>query len=146
MGYSVPAAISAKLTCPERTVVSFNGDGCFMMLGQELATAAQFGAAAIFIIVNNGMYGTIRMHQERNFPTNVIATDLVNPDFVKLAEAYGAHGERVTRTEDFADAFDRAKESGRPAVIEIVVDQEALTPIQSLSDVREQGKKLQAAL
>ncbi|MEH6497522.1 MAG: thiamine pyrophosphate-binding protein [Pseudomonas marincola] len=146
MGYSVPAAISAKLTCPERTVVSFNGDGCFMMLGQELATAAQFGAAAIFIIVNNGMYGTIRMHQERHFPTNVIATDLVNPDFVKLAEAYGAHGERVTRTEEFADAFDRAKGSGRPAVIEIVVVQVALTPIQSLSDVREQGKKLQAAL
>lgn len=145
MGYSVPAAISAKLTCPERTVISFNGDGCFLMQGQELATALQFDAPVIFIIVNNGMYGTIRMHQERNFPGNVMATELKNPDFVKLAEAYGAFGERVTETEQFASAYARAVDSGLPAVIEIIVDQEALTPVQSLSAARAQGEKQKAA-
>ncbi|MBV1929410.1 MAG: thiamine pyrophosphate-binding protein, partial [Gammaproteobacteria bacterium] len=146
MGYSAPAAISAKLACPDRTVISFNGDGCFLMQGQELATAVQFNAPVIFIIVNNGMYGTIRMHQERHFPGNVIATELKNPDFVKLAEAYGAYGERVTETEQFSDAYNRAVESGLPAVIEIIVDQEALTPVQSLSGAREQGEKQKAAL
>lgn len=139
MGYSVPAAISAKLTAPECDVLSFNGDGCFMMLGQELATAVQFGAAVIFIIVNNGMLGTIRMHQERNYPERIMATSLVNPDFVKLAEAYGAHGERVTKTEQFEAAFGRARAAGKAAVIEVVVDPEALTPLQSLSSVRREG-------
>lgn len=143
MGYSVPAAISAKLTAPDRDVLSFNGDGCFMMLGQELATAVQFGAAVIFIIVNNGMLGTIRMHQERNYPERIMATKLVNPDFVKLAEAYGAHGERVEKTEQFAAAYQRAKDSNKAAVIEIVVDPEALTPIQSLSSVRREGLEKQ---
>ncbi|GLQ06126.1 thiamine pyrophosphate-binding protein [Sneathiella chinensis] len=143
MGYSVPAAISAKLTAPNRQVVSFSGDGCFMMLGQELATAAQFGANVIFVIVNNGMLGTIRMHQERHYPERVIGTGLQNPDFVKLAEAYGAHGERVTKTADFMDAFARASASGKPAVIEVVVDPEALTPVQSLSEIRAEGKSRQ---
>lgn len=139
MGYSVPAAISAKLTAPDREVLSFNGDGCFMMLGQELATAVQFGANVIFLIINNGMLGTIRMHQERNYPDRIMATKLVNPDFVKLAEAYGAYGERVDKTEQFKDAFERARNCGKPAILEIVVDPEALTPIQSLASVREEG-------
>tara|TARA_R100000005_G_scaffold96614_1_gene85166 strand:+ start:2771 stop:4462 length:1692 start_codon:yes stop_codon:yes gene_type:complete len=144
MGYSVPAAISAKLTEPGRTVVSFNGDGCFMMLGQELATAMQFDAAVIFIIVNNGMLGTIRMHQERGYPERVHATTLANPDFAALARAYGAFGEKVTRTEDFAGVFKAAQAAGKAAVIELIVDSEALTPEQSLAAVRAQGKMAKA--
>ena len=145
MGYSVPAAISAKITEPKRTVVSFNGDGCFMMLGQELATAMQFNAPVIFIIVNNGMLGTIRMHQERTYPARVHATTLANPDFAALARAYGAFGEKVTRTEDFADVFAAAEASGKAAVIEVIVDPEVLTPEQSLSAAREQGQKTTAS-
>ncbi|MBL6959287.1 MAG: thiamine pyrophosphate-binding protein [Rhodospirillales bacterium] len=141
MGYSVPAAVAAKITEPERTVVSFNGDGCFMMLGQEMATAAQYGANVIFIIANNRMLGTIRMHQERNYPERVIATELVNPDFVLLAKAYGGHGEQVTKTEDFPAAFERAQASGKPALIELVLDPEALTPKQTLSDIQEASRK-----
>ena len=144
MGYSVPAAISAKLTEPNRTVVSFNGDGCFMMLGQELATAMQFNANVIFIIVNNGMLGTIRMHQEREYPSRVHATGLANPDFAALARAYGAFGERVEKTEAFAEVFAAAQACGTAAVIELVVDAEALTPEQSLSGMRAQGEKAKA--
>ena len=144
MGYSVPAAISAKLTEPNRAVVSFNGDGCFMMLGQELATAIQFNANVIFIIVNNGMLGTIRMHQEREYPSRVHATGLANPDFAALARAYGAFGERVEKTEAFAEVFAAAQACGTAAVIELVVDAEALTPEQSLSDMRAQGEKAKA--
>ncbi len=139
MGYSVPAAISAKLTEPSRTVVSFSGDGCFMMLGQELATAMQFNAAVIFVIVNNGILGTIRMHQERTYPERVHATTLANPDFAALARAYGAFGEKVTRTRDFADVFKAAEAAGKAAVIEVIVDTEALTPEQSLAAARAQG-------
>lgn len=140
MGYSVPAAISAKLTAPDRVVVSFNGDGCFMMLGQELATAIQFNAPVIFLIINNGMLGTIRMHQEHGYPSRVYATTLANPDFAALAQAYGAYGEKVVRTEDFADAFDRALASGKPAVLEMMVDPEVLTPEKTLSAARAQGE------
>jgi acetolactate synthase I/II/III large subunit len=107
-----------------------------MMNGQELATAVQYGLAVIFVVVNNGMYGTIRMHQERHYPGRVIGTDLVNPDFAALARAYGALGERVTHTEEFAPAFERAMASGKPALIEIRIDPEALTPRQSLSQIR----------
>ncbi len=139
MGYSVPAAIAAKAVYPDRMVVSFNGDGCFMMLGQEMITAHQFNTPVIFIVVNNGMLGTIRMHQERHYPDNIMSTDLVNPDFVKLAEAYGATGERVERTEDFADAFERAVASGKSALIELIVDPQALTPVQTLDEARAQG-------
>lgn len=139
MGYSVPAAIGAKITDPNRMVVSFNGDGCFMMLGQEMITAKQFNAPVIFIVVNNGMLGTIRMHQEREFPNNVMSTELMNPDFVQLAESYGAQGERVTRTEDFEAAFERAVNCGRSALIELVVDEQALTPAQTLDQVRAAG-------
>lgn len=137
MGYGVPAGVAAKLVHPERTVVSVNGDGCYMMHGQELATAVQYGVNTIFLVVNNGMYGTIRMHQEREYPGRVSATGLKNPDFAALARAYGAHGETVTRTADFAPAFERAKAAGTPAVIEIQVDPEALTIAKSLSDIRE---------
>lgn len=139
MGYGVPAAIAAKLTAPQRMVVCFAGDGCFLMSGQELATAVHYGANAIFIVVNNGMYGTIRMHQERNYPGRVSGTALTNPDFVVLAHAYGLHGEFVDTTAAFAPAFERAVASCRPALIEIRVDPEALTPRMSLSEIREQA-------
>jgi acetolactate synthase-1/2/3 large subunit len=112
-----------------------------MMLGQELATAMQFNAPVIFIIVNNGMLGTIRMHQERTYPARVHATTLANPDFAALARAYGAFGEKVTRTEDFEAVFAAAQASGKAAVIEVVVDPEVLTPEQSLSAARKQGQK-----
>ncbi|MFJ4345496.1 thiamine pyrophosphate-binding protein [Pseudomonas sp. NPDC089401] len=142
MGYGVPAAVAAKLTYPQRTVVAFAGDGCFMMNGQELATAAHYNARLITIVVNNGMYGTIRMHQERSYPGRVSGTELHNPDFAALARAYGLHGETVTRTEDFVAAFERCQASGKPALIEIQVDPEALTPRMTLSQIRD--KALQA--
>ncbi len=137
MGYGVPAAVAAALAHPGRTVLSFSGDGCFLMNGQELATALQHGAAPIFFVVNNGMYGTIRMHQEREYPTRVSGTGLVNPDFAALARAYGAHGETVERTEDFAAAFARARKAGRAAVIELRFDPEAITTRTTLSRIRE---------
>jgi acetolactate synthase I/II/III large subunit len=136
MGYSVPAGIAAKLRHPERTVVSFAGDGCFLMTGQELATAVRYGAGVIFIVVNNNMYGTIRMHQERNYPSRVSATALTNPDFALLARSYGAYGERVGTTADFAAAFDRAVAAGGPAVLELDVDPNAITSRASLDDIR----------
>ncbi|WGF86507.1 thiamine pyrophosphate-binding protein [Marinivivus vitaminiproducens] len=137
MGYGVPAAVGAKRAFPERTVVAFAGDGCFLMHGQELATAAQYGLPIIVIVVNNGMYGTIRMHQERNYPGRISATELKNPAFADLARAYGGHGEVVTRTEEFAGAFERAQASGMPALIEIRLDPEIITPRQTLSEIRE---------
>jgi len=139
MGYGVPAAVAAKLTAPERTVVCFAGDGCFLMNGQELATAAQYGANAIFIVVNNGMYGTIRMHQERTYPGRVSGTGLANPDFAALARAYGLHGETVDKTAEFAEAFKRCEQSGKPGLIEIRIDPEALSPKMTLSQMRDQG-------
>ncbi|MBU3641971.1 thiamine pyrophosphate-binding protein [Polynucleobacter sp. Fuers-14] len=128
MGYGLPAAIAAKIERPESTVVCFAGDGCFMMYPQELATAIQFGAAIIVIVVNNGMLGTIRMHQEREYPGRVSATDLVNPDFVALAQSFGAYAERVEKDEDFAEAFQRAKRSGRAALLELCTDPAQITP------------------
>ncbi|MEC5406009.1 thiamine pyrophosphate-binding protein [Paraburkholderia sp. MPAMCS5] len=139
MGYGVPAAIAAKLMAPQRMVVCLAGDGCFLMNGQELATAVHYRANAIFIVVNNGMYGTIRMHQERSYPGRVSGTALTNPDFAVLARAYGVHGEFVDTTAAFAPAFERAAASGRPALIEIRVDPEALTPRMSLTEIREQA-------
>ena len=136
MGYGVPAAIAAKKAHPDRTVIAFAGDGCYMMHGQELATAVQHDLPVIIIVVNNGMYGTIRMHQEREYPERISGTRLQNPDFCALAKAYGAHGELVTETSQFTAAFDRAKSSGKPALIEIRVDPEALTPNASLSEIR----------
>jgi acetolactate synthase-1/2/3 large subunit len=139
MGYGVPAAIAAKITAPERPVVAFAGDGCFLMNGQELATAMQYDARVVFLVINNGMYGTIRMHQERNYPGRVSGTRLTNPDFAMLARSYGLHGETVEKTAEFADAFKRCEASGKPGLIEIRIDPEALTPKMSLTQIREQA-------
>ena len=141
MGYGLPAAIAAKLKYPDRVVVCFAGDGDFQMTGQEFATAVQYGAAVVVIVVNNGIHGTIRMHQERDYPGRVIATDLVNPDFAGLARAYGGHGERVARTEDFAAAFERAVASRKPALIDLAFDKEAITPATTLTAIREKGRR-----
>jgi acetolactate synthase I/II/III large subunit len=132
MGYGLPAAVAAKLKHPEREVVCFAGDGCFMMYPQELATAVQYGAAIIVIVVNNGMLGTIRMHQEREYPGRVASTDLVNPDFVALAHAFGAFGETVARSEDFPAAFARAQAAGIPALLELRMDVRQITPTSRL--------------
>ena len=142
MGYGVPAAIAAKSMYPDRTVIAFAGDGCFMMSSPEIATAMQYDLPVIFIVVNNSHYGTIRMHQERHYPNRVHGTGLTNPDFVAFAQSFGAHGELVERTEDFMPAFRRAQESKLPAVIEIRLPQEASTPGATLEQVREQGRKL----
>ena len=136
MGYGVPASVAAKLVHPERTVVSCAGDGCFLMNGQELATAVQYDAAIIVLVFDNGIYGTIRMHQEREYPGHVIGTDLKNPDFVALARSYGALGFHVKRTDDFAQAFYEAQHSKRPALIHISVDPEAISPTTTLSKLR----------
>lgn len=140
MGYSLPAAISAKLLHPERVVVDFVGDGCYQMSSEELATAVQYGAAVIVVLFNNNMYGTIRIHEENRLEGRVNGTQLVNPDFHALALAYGAHAERVTRTEEFAPAFERCLASGKPALIEMCVDQEAIHSRYSLTDLRNRRK------
>ena len=139
MGYGVPAAIAAKLVHPDRVVLSWNGDGCFQMNGQEIATAVQYGAAVVFVVVDNAMYGTIRMHQERHYPGRVSGTTLVNPDFAALARACGAHGETVARTDEFAPAFERALESGQPALLHVKLDPQALTMNASLDAIRRAG-------
>jgi len=128
MGYGFPAGIAAKLQDPARTVIAFAGDGCFMMYPQELATAMQFEAPLIVIVVNNGMLATIRMHQEREYPGRVSGTKLVNPDFVAFARSFGAYGECVERTEDFPAAFARAQAAGTAALIELRVDPRQITP------------------
>lgn len=136
MGYGLPAAVAAKQLFPEREVICFAGDGCFMMHGQEFITAVRYNLPIITVLVNNGTYGTIRMHQEREYPGRVSATDLVNPDFKAFAEAYGGHGELVTKTEDFGPAFERARASGKPAIIEVQLDPEAITPARTLTQIR----------
>jgi acetolactate synthase-1/2/3 large subunit len=128
MGYGVPAAVAAKLRHPERTMVAFAGDGCFLMYPQEIGTAAQHRANVIFIVVNNGIYGTIRMHQERRFPGRVVGTDIVNPDFVALAHSCGLYAERVEKTAEFAAAFDRAAAANQPALLELIIETAQLTP------------------
>lgn len=137
MGYGFPAAIAAKAVAPDRTVVCLAGDGDFLMTGQELATAVQEDLAVVVLVINNGMYGTIRMHQERHYPGRVVATDLVNPDFAAYARAFGAHGAVVTRTGEFAGALEDALASGGPALLELRVDPEAITPRQTLTEIRE---------
>jgi acetolactate synthase I/II/III large subunit len=136
MGYGFPAAVAAKIVHPDRAVICVAGDGDFLMTGQELATAVHRRLGVIVLLVNNGMYGTIRMHQERHHPGRVIGTDLHNPDFAALARAYGAYGEVVERTADFPAAFERARAAGLPAILELRIDPEALTIRQSLSDIR----------
>ncbi|MDP6245740.1 MAG: thiamine pyrophosphate-binding protein [SAR324 cluster bacterium] len=141
MGYGMPAAISAKLVFPEREVVCLAGDGCFMMNGQEMATAVQYGLNLIVLVINNGMLGTIRMHQEKSYPRRVHGTALHNPDFAALARAYGAFGAKVEKTSDFPDLLAEARKAGRPALLEVVVDPEALTPNASLSEIRNHALK-----
>jgi acetolactate synthase I/II/III large subunit len=136
MGYGVPAAVAAKLVRPKRTVICFAGDGDFLMSGQELATAFQYDLPFVVLLVNNGMYGTIRMHQERNYPGRVVGTELVNPDFAAYARAFGAHGETVTETSQFAEALERALAAGRPALLELQIDPEAIHPRTTLSKLR----------
>ncbi len=127
MGYGLPAAISAKLMHPDRDVICLAGDGCFQMNGQEFGTAVQYGANIIVIIANNGVYGTIRMHQARQYPNRPSGTDMVNPDFAALARVYGAHGETVTQTDQFAAAFARARAANKPAIIELKTDPAAVS-------------------
>jgi len=141
MGYGVPAGVAAKLAHPERIVVSVNGDGDFLMNGQELATAMQYGANTVFMIVNNGMYGTIRMHQEREYPARVYGTALSNPDFAALARAYGAHGELVEETAQFAPAFERSLAAGKPALIEIRIDPQAINTATTLDAIRAKAQQ-----
>jgi acetolactate synthase-1/2/3 large subunit len=135
MGYGVAAALAAKLVHPERIALCFTGDGDFVMSSPELATAVQLELPIVVLLVNNGMYATIRMHQERTYPGRVIGTELENPDFPSLARAYGAHAERVERTEDFEAAFERALASGKPAVLELPVDPERISPRIKLSEL-----------
>jgi acetolactate synthase-1/2/3 large subunit len=137
MGYGLPAAIAAKLAHPERAVVNFQGDGCFLMTGQELATAVQYGLPIVTIIPNNGIYGTIRMHQEREYPNRVIGTTLVNPNFAAYARSFGAEGYTVEATADFAPAFAKALESRTPSVIELKIDPEAISVRKTMTEVRE---------
>lgn len=140
MGYGLPAAIAAKAEFPDRSVICFAGDGDFQMNCQELGTAMQHGIAPIVLILNNGTYGTIRMHQERTYPARVSFTDIKNPDFSTLAKSYGMHGEQVTETVQFADAFARAKASKTGAILDLVVSAESLTPRQTLTEARAAGK------
>jgi acetolactate synthase I/II/III large subunit len=136
MGYGLPSAIAAKLVHPDRDVVCIAGDGDFLMSVPELATAVQHETPVVVLVVDNGMYGTIRMHQERHYPGRVSGTDLRNPDFVGLAQSFGAHAERVERSEDVPLALDRAFGAGVPAVLHLLVDPEALTPRHTLSEIR----------
>ncbi|HXV95982.1 MAG TPA: thiamine pyrophosphate-binding protein [Gaiellaceae bacterium] len=140
MAYGVPAALAAKALLPERPVVCIAGDGDFMMSCQELATAVQYQLPVVIFVVNNRMLGTIRMHQERHFPGRVVGTDLVNPDFAAYAAAFGAHGEVVTRTADFEGALARALGAGRPAVVELVVDPEGISPRATLTEIRQSAR------
>lgn len=137
MGYGLPAAIAAKLAHPERPVVCFAGDGCFAMTFNELGTAVQYGLPMVILIANNGMYGTIRMHQERNFPGRPNGTSLVNPDFAALARAHGAEGATVSRSADFETAFRDGLAADVPFVIDLRLDPEAITPMLTMTGVRE---------
>lgn len=140
MGYGLPAAVAAKLVHPEREVVAFAGDGCFLMTGQELATAVQYELKITVLVVNNGMYGTIRMHQEREHPGRVIGTGLRNPDFAAYARAFGAFGARATTAAEFRDAFAEAQAQPGPALVELMLDPEAITPRTTIAKLREQAR------
>jgi len=133
MGYGLPAAVAAKLRYPDRTVVCVAGDGCFQMTSQEFGTAIQHGANVIVLVIDNGMYGTIRMHQERRFPRRSHATDIVNPDFAAIARAYGGFGMTVTETQQFEPALQQALAAGTSAIIHLLLDPEAITPDTTLT-------------
>ncbi len=137
MGYGVPSAIGLKRVYPDRTVVAIAGDGDFLMSGQDFATAVQFNAPIIVIVADNGLYGTIRMHQEREYPGRVSATMLRNPDFAAYARAFGGFGVTVEKTADFPAAFRAAEKSGQPAIIHLKIDPEAITPTTTLAKIRE---------
>jgi acetolactate synthase-1/2/3 large subunit len=136
MGYGVPAAIGAAITHPGRCVLCFVGDGGALMTGQELATAFHHGAAPIIMVVNNGMYGTIRMYQERTYPGRVSGTALTNPDFARFIESFGGHGEVVTATEELVPAFRRARASGKAAIIEVRINPDQVTNRATIADLR----------
>ena len=139
MGYGIPAAVGAQRLFPGRTVVAFSGDGDFLMNGQEFATAVQYDLPVVVVVVDNGMYGTIRMHQERDYPGRVSATGLKNPDFAAYARAFGGFGVTVDKTADFAGAFKQARESGKPAILHVKVDPEAITPGTTITKLREKA-------
>ena len=141
MGFGLPSAVAAKLMHRDRDVVCFTGDGDFLMNGQEFATAVQYDANIVVILLDNGQYGTIRMHQEREYPGRVVGTQLRNPDFAALARAYGGHGETVLATEDFEPAFERALASKLPAILHVKVDPEAITPTTTLTAIRDAAFK-----
>jgi acetolactate synthase-1/2/3 large subunit len=136
MGYGVPAAVAMKRLYPERTIVCLAGDGDFLMNGQEFATAVQYDLPFTTIIVDNGMYGTIRMHQEREYPGRISATELRNPDFPAYARAFSGFGVSVERTEDFPAAFAAAAASGKPALVRLAIDPEAITPTMTIAKIR----------
>jgi acetolactate synthase-1/2/3 large subunit len=139
MGYGFPAALGMQTLHPARTVVCVAGDGDFLMTGQDFATAVQYNLPILVIVSDNGLYGTIRMHQERHYPGRVVATELRNPDFVDYARAFGGFGVRVEKTEDFPAAFAAARASGKPSIVHLKIDPEALTPMASLSSIREKA-------
>ena len=141
MGYGVPAAVAAKRIDPDRIVLALAGDGCFLMNGQEFATAVQYDLPIIVMVVDNGMYGTIRMHQEREYPGRVSGTQLKNPDFAAYARAFGGHGETVRTTAEFMPAFERAVASGKPAILHCFLDPDAITPAKTLSGIRADALK-----
>jgi acetolactate synthase-1/2/3 large subunit len=139
MGYGVPAAVAMKRIAPERIVIAFAGDGDFLMTGQEFATAVQYELPIIVVVVDNGMYGTIRMHQERDYPGRVSGTMLKNPDFAAYARAFGGFGATVEKTEDFRSAFEAAQRSGKPSIIHLKIDPDAITPATTLSAIRQKA-------
>jgi acetolactate synthase-1/2/3 large subunit len=142
MGYGVPAAVGASLLCPDRTVVNIAGDGDFLMTGQELATATGYGAKRLIsVVVDNGTYGTIRMHQEREYPGRVSGSDLFNPDFAALARAYGWRADRVDRTEAFEPAFKAALDSEQPTLLHLKLDADVITSRTTLSAIRESARQ-----
>jgi acetolactate synthase-1/2/3 large subunit len=143
MGYGLPAAVGAKRVYPDRTVVCLAGDGCFLMHGQEFATAVQYDLPILVLVIDNRMYGTIRMHQERHYPGRVSATELRNPDFAAYARAFGGHGERVESTAEFAPALERALASGKPAILHCLIDPEVITPTTTLEKIRATALKAQ---
>lgn len=145
MGYGVPAAVQAAITHPNRMAIGVCGDGGYGMTGQEIATAVAHNARPIILLFNNSMYGTIRMHQEREHPERISGTNLVNPDFVAIAKAHGGHGERVERTEDFIPAFERAKKSGKVSIVEVMVEKEVISTKISMSALTAAAKKRLAA-
>ena len=139
MGFGFPAAVGAKLAHPEREVIAFCGDGDFLMCGQDLATAMRYGVNFVTVVVDNGAYGTIRMHQERDYPDRIIGTGLTNPDFAAYARAFGAWAATVERTGDFASAFEQARAAGRPALIHLKTDLEDISPGRTLKSIHGAG-------